>query len=99
MIPRYASAFLGLLAFSVTVFAGLAAHNSFRSVLSKALWAMFVFFLIGLVVGGAAQLVVREHVRRREEEPDVSGPSDATDENDAGVENNSIARDASPMGT
>ncbi|MGI0149375.1 MAG: hypothetical protein ACREDF_07585 [Thermoplasmata archaeon] len=66
MIARYTGASLGLLAFAVTSVAGLVTGNPVTVTLSRSLFALFVFCLIGLVLGGAAQLVVTEYERNRE---------------------------------
>lgn len=61
MIARYVGATLGLLAFTIVIVAGLFAQNPITVTLSRSLFALFAFFLIGLVLGGAAQIVVNEH--------------------------------------
>jgi len=66
MAARFAGAALGLFAFSVSVTAGLYVRNPFNVVLSRSILALFGFFLIGLVLGGAAQRVVDEYVKTRE---------------------------------
>lgn len=65
MAPRATGAAFGLLAFSTTVFTGLWVRNPITTTLTRALWAMLVFALIGLILGAAARTVVREHVGRR----------------------------------
>ncbi len=65
-MSRLIGSALGLLAFSTAIVAGLWARNPFGVILSRALWAMVIFCLIGLSLGWAVQLVVREHMRRRE---------------------------------
>ncbi len=68
MIARFSGAVLGLLAFGVATVAGLIAGNSPVTVLSRALWALVLFCVIGLVVGTAAQTVVNEYITRKSEE-------------------------------
>jgi len=68
MIARFAGAGLGLLAFAVAIIAGLIAQNPVTVTLSRGILALFVFCLIGLVLGKAAELVVAEHGRSREAE-------------------------------
>ena len=68
MIARYAGASLGLLAFAIAVMGGLATRNPFTVTLSRGILAMFVFCLIGLVLGRLAQMVVSEHETKRETE-------------------------------
>ena len=66
MVARYAGASLALFAFSVAVMAGLSVRNPPITILSRGILALFVFFFIGLALGGAAQLVLREYRTRRE---------------------------------
>ncbi|MCZ6772738.1 MAG: hypothetical protein O7G83_12295 [Proteobacteria bacterium] len=66
MVARYAGASLGLLAFAVTVSAGLFAQNSVEVTLSRSILSLFVFFGIGTVLGMAAQRVITEHEEVRE---------------------------------
>lgn len=68
MIARFAGASLGLLAFTIAVFGGLVTRNPFTVTLSRGILALFVFCLIGLVLGHLAQMVVAEHARKREAE-------------------------------
>ena len=66
MMARYAGASLGLLAFFVAVAAGLLARNPATVTLSRGIFALLLFCLIGLVIGAAAQRVVAEHEKGRE---------------------------------
>jgi uncharacterized membrane protein len=68
MLARYTAASLGLLAFSIAIFAGLLVQNSVTVILSRSLLALFVFFVIGLILGHAAQVVLTEHTQQREQE-------------------------------
>lgn len=68
MVARYAGASLGLFAFAIAVFGGMAARNPFAVTLSRGILALFVFCLIGLVLGHMAQRVVTEHAQTREAE-------------------------------
>jgi len=68
MIARYAGSVLGLFAFSVTVFAGLVVRNPIAITLERAVFALFLFCMIGFVLGSVAQMVVREFERKREAE-------------------------------
>ena len=67
MVSRYTGACLGLIAFAVTVIAGLWIDNPPMVTLSRAVWALVLFCALGLVVGACAQSVINEHHRRREE--------------------------------
>ena len=66
MIARFAGAGLGLLAFAITAIAGVWVHNPVTVTLSRSILALLVFCAIGLTLGTAAQLVIREHEKQRE---------------------------------
>lgn len=111
MVSRFAGATLGLLAFAVTVLAGLWAGNTVTVILSRAIGALLIFCFIGVALGTAAQAVVNEHRQRREEaaragvaiaEASAFGsPSDSQDQAPLAAEvgNSSTAGSAEPMGT
>jgi len=65
MIARYSGATLGLLAFTIVITAGLFTHNPFTVTLSRSIFALFMFCILGFVLGGAAQLAVNENTRQR----------------------------------
>ena len=64
MLARYAGSTLGLFAFAIVIVAGLFTQNPMMTTLSRSLFALFAFFLIGFVLGAAAQMVVNEHQTR-----------------------------------
>lgn len=68
MVARYAGASLGLLAIIIVVTAGLIARNPVTVTLSHNIFALFLFWLIGLVLGHSAQVLVAEHEYKRETE-------------------------------
>jgi hypothetical protein len=68
MVARFAGASLGLFAFTVAVIAGIYVQNPVTVTLSRGIFALFLFYGIGLVLGAAAQAVVREHEKKRESE-------------------------------
>ena len=68
MVARVLGASLGLLAFTITIIAGLWVQNPVTVTLSRSILALFLFCVIGLVLGGAAQLIINEHEREREKE-------------------------------
>lgn len=87
---------MGLLAFVVSVFGGLITRNRFEFILSRALWAMLAFCVLGALVGWAAQRVVREY--RGEQYEEVFGKSeDAPASADRATENNSTSAQAKPI--
>lgn len=83
MVGRFTGACLGLLAFAITILAGLAVHNPPMVTLSRAVWALAIFCALGLVLGAVAQAVVNEHFRRREKEVLGGQPAQRTDETGA----------------
>lgn len=99
LAPRSVAAALGLLAFSVTIFAGLWVHNPVIVTLSRAVTAMVIFVFIGLVTGWAAQTVVREHVREREAALFTSEETKSDEGIAIDQRKSSTGRDAEPMGT
>ena len=65
MVARFTGASLGLFAFAVTTVAGLFVRNPVEVVLSRGILALFVFCLIGFLLGHVAQLVVTEYEKDR----------------------------------
>ncbi len=68
MIARFVGAGLGLLAFCITILSGVYAQNPVTTTLSRSIFALFIFFLLGLALGTAAEVVVKEHEHSREAE-------------------------------
>ncbi len=97
MVARYTGACLGLLAFAVVIVSGAVVHNSPMVTLSRALWAMVLFCILGLVLGTAAQAVVKEHLRRREEA--VLGSLTGDKSSVAGAEQSQPGEPAEPSPT
>jgi hypothetical protein len=82
MSQRIAAA-ASLLAFAVCLIAGaFQAGNPFTTVVSRALAAMAVTFVVGLVVGTMAQKMLDENLRPHEEKlnepPNAANKTDAT---------------------
>ena len=68
MVARFTGVGLGLLAFTITIVAGVCIQNPVTVTLSRSILALFVFCLIGFVLGGAADVVVAEYEAGRESE-------------------------------
>ena len=66
MVARFVGASLGLLAFTITIIAGLVVQNPATVTLSRSILALVVFCVIGLVLGTVAQLVVNEYEKSRQ---------------------------------
>ena len=97
--PRSTAAALGLLGFCVCILGGLWAGNPATLVLSRALWAMAIFSVIGLVTGIASQIVVREYVAGREMELRRSEESTEEHKESLPSEKSLSEADPEPMGT
>ena len=76
MVRRMAGS-LALLAFAVCLVAGMNAGNSTATVLSNALAAMGVTFVIGLAVGAMAQKMLDENVAAEAAKAAAAGPDGA----------------------
>ena len=73
MVSRYTGACLGLLAFAIATVAGLSVNNPPMLILSRAVSALALFCVIGLLLGTVAQAVLNEHHRHREAVLEASG--------------------------
>ncbi|HNQ22309.1 MAG TPA: hypothetical protein PKK06_04375 [Phycisphaerae bacterium] len=65
MVARFAAATLGLLAFTLTVIAGLVVGNPVTVTLSRSILALFLFSLLGLALGAVSQMIIAEHEAKR----------------------------------
>ena len=65
-MTRKIAAASALLVFAISVLLGLAAENTFSTTLSRALTAMGVTFVIGLVVGAMADKMIQENLNPSE---------------------------------
>ena len=74
IMVRRAMAVLGLLSFTITILGGLAGGNRVEFILSRALWAMGLFCLLGWIVGWCAERVVAEHRTKQREQ--ILGPAE-----------------------
>lgn len=84
MVARLTGAGLGLLAFTITIVAGLFTQNPATVVLSRSILALFLFCLIGLVLGAAAQAVVTEYEKNQDTEIRKRFQVDSTGTDDGG---------------
>lgn len=99
MVARFAGAILGLLAFTISIAAGMLAHNPAEVTLSRSILALFLFFLIGLVLGTAAQAVIAEHERDRESRIQKRYPVDSGGTVDDDPDDGSSVVEAESIGT
>ena len=65
MVARLAGASFGLLAFTIAALAGLIVGNPVEVTLSRSIFALFIFCLVGFLLGGAARKVVAEYEQQR----------------------------------
>ena len=72
------AAVCALLVFAICLLLGMQADNSFVTTLTRALVAMAVTFVIGLVLGAMAQKMLEENLKAHEEKL-KSSSSQATD--------------------
>lgn len=66
-MARKLAAATALVAFAVCVLAGMVQENTFATTVSRALVAMVITFVIGLIVGAMAEKMLVDNVRREEE--------------------------------
>jgi hypothetical protein len=99
MVARVVGASLGLLAFTVTIVAGLYVQNPATVTLSRGVLALFVFCVLGLVLGGAAQIVINEHRDKREEEIRAQYREEPVEPNPAGLEEEAVDEESASPGT
>ncbi len=76
---RLCGASLGLFAFAIAILLGLLAGNPTPVILSRALWALLIFCVIGLIAGWVGYRVLDEHAvhRSREMLSEIDGQKDA----------------------
>jgi hypothetical protein len=65
-MTRRIAAIFGLIAFAMCLLEGLRAENSFATVVLRALLALGVVFVIGLILGGMAELMLKENLAQAE---------------------------------
>jgi hypothetical protein len=66
-MPQRIAAALAMIVFAVCLLAGLNAGNPFVTVITRALLAMLVTLVIGLIVGSMAQKMLDENLKTEEE--------------------------------
>jgi hypothetical protein len=71
-MTRRIAASMSLVAFFVCIVTGLQAQNPFTTVVSKALLAMAVTFIVGLVLGTMAQKMLDENISEAQKKPQES---------------------------
>lgn len=99
LAPRSIAAALGLLAFSVSILGGLWVRNPVTAILSRAIWAMIAFSIIGLLAGWVVSIVLLEHRADREKALFTSGESDDDDAESTDPQKTFTQDDPEPMGT
>lgn len=68
MVARFSGAGLGLMAFTITTAMGLYVRNPVEVILSRSIFALFLFCIVGAVLGGVAQRIIAEHQREQQAE-------------------------------
>jgi hypothetical protein len=64
MFGKVVGGILGTVAFSVACVVGLLAGNDMTTVLSRALMAMLIFFVVGFIIGVMGRSLINEHMKR-----------------------------------
>lgn len=67
---------MAFLAFTISLFIGLLVNNSFITIVSRGLVVMFVFYVLGCVLAGMGQKVVRENFEDEAESKQDASPED-----------------------
>ena len=98
MVARFAGAILGLLAFSITILAGLYVQNPVTVILSRGIFALFVFSLMGFALGMAAELVISEYEKSRESQIRKQREEDSTGLDDTDPNPGPTGEDAAATG-
>jgi NhaP-type Na+/H+ or K+/H+ antiporter len=63
-VPRRLAVAVALIVFSVCLICGMMAENTFVETVRRALIAMFVTLLVGLVIGSMGQKMLQENVKQ-----------------------------------
>ena len=78
-MPKRMAAVCALLVFALCLVLGMQANNSFTTTVTRALVAMACTFVVGLVLGAAAQRMIDENLKHEEERLKAIGPEKAKD--------------------
>ena len=105
-MARLTGACAGMLAFSIAIFRGLSVGNPAEIILQRAIIALIVFCLIGLILGGMARRIIVEYALDKEKElmarfqEDQEPATSIVTEEDAPEEpaGNSTPPDSQPIG-
>ncbi len=101
-MARLTGAALGFLAFAVAILLGLWSNNTFEVILTRALWAMVMFFGLGLFTGWVAYRVLDEHAlmraRQLEEELKNAMPAEEAPAEEVAVADSTTAAESVPSG-
>jgi hypothetical protein len=79
-VPNRIAAVLALVVFAVCVIAGIGAENGFSTIVTRALLAMVVTLVIGMVLGAMAQKMLDENLSaaKKVEEKSEKGEAAST---------------------
>jgi hypothetical protein len=79
-MARRISASLSLIAFAICLLIGaFEADNSFLTTVQRALVAMVVTLVVGLLIGAMAQKMLDENLKHHEEKAEISTKTEGTD--------------------
>ena len=94
---RLSGAALGFFAFAITVLRGLAVGNPVEVILQRALIAMLLFCVLGLIVGWIAFRVIDDHAIRLHKEMFSEHDPEEADETDGTAEDRSKHQTSEPQ--
>lgn len=105
-MARLTGACAGMLAFSIAIFRGLSVGNSVEIILQRAIIALIVFCLIGLILGGMAKRIIVEYaldkekeiMARFQEDQESAGSTGTGEEAPEEQAGNSTPTDSEPIG-
>ena len=78
-MPKRMAAVCALLVFALCLVLGMQANNSFTTTVTRGLVAMACTFVVGLVLGTAAQRMIDENLKHEEERLKAIGPEKTKD--------------------
>jgi uncharacterized membrane protein len=77
-MTRRIAATMALIAFALCLVMGIVAENDIATTLSRALMAMFVVFLVGLIIGSMAQRMLDENLSDQEKKVEIDESKSTT---------------------
>ena len=79
MTSRIIASIFALVSFAAALFIGVAANNSFNTIVLRAILTMGICYLVGRVIGALADRAVQEHIAQYKLEHPIPDRLDAVD--------------------